>query len=459
LVEDETTSLSTEEDEPKALSTEKDFLVDRFGEVLDLGRCLVGRSLNLLTIRGYARLDQLAAISAPDVFDQKQNPNGTQRNLTPLHAREAFEYAMDASDMLPEESPRCFPEIILNARDTNIIDLYSVDDEDEHYEFDSFSTDFEEAIGIVGLRIRIKDLEFPKPDFNPQVSRVDGNHRLSRTDDLLREGLTSEDDVLSREFPSLGFMLVLELSDLQEASLFRDINGEQRGMEVAHLDSIVLRTVDPEVLKKDPKRRALWIANELAQPGRAWEDMVFFGGSHKGVKSDLGYVPPVTINALKATIDQQIRSAPTVDAAFKDNPNAIVVLLDRFWKAVRETFPEAWQNKRDYILLQAIGLGAFARFGGTIIERGLNDKRYSQADFQRHLEVVRGRVPLDRDHELWRGVAGAGGQKVVADALIAAAEPDLVKLEEIKKDLSDEPDIDTLLDEAEDATEAKELEE
>ena len=94
-----------------------DDLVRRRGAVLDLGPCLIGENLNLLVLRGFARLDELADISAPDVFDMVANTKGTQRALKPKHASESFEYAMEALNQPPENEPRCFPEVILNARD------------------------------------------------------------------------------------------------------------------------------------------------------------------------------------------------------------------------------------------------------------------------------------------------------------------------------------------------------
>jgi len=53
----------------------------RYGNSIVLDNCIVGENLNLTSIRGYARLDILAAISSPDVFDQIYNEHGTQRDL------------------------------------------------------------------------------------------------------------------------------------------------------------------------------------------------------------------------------------------------------------------------------------------------------------------------------------------------------------------------------------------
>ena len=71
-------------------------IVHRHGDEIDLGRCLVGKNLNLLALRGFATLDVLAELSAPDVYDQVDNPTGTQRDLKAKHAEECFDYAIES---------------------------------------------------------------------------------------------------------------------------------------------------------------------------------------------------------------------------------------------------------------------------------------------------------------------------------------------------------------------------
>ena len=324
----------------------------------------MGRNLNLVTIRGHARLDALAAVSAPDVYDQSLNPTGTQRALKPKHARECFAYAMNSLEVIADEEPHAFPELLFNVRDAQALELYSLDDPEELLDFDSLTEDVEHA--VVGVRIHLGKIEFPKRLVGPQISRVDGNHRLHEADGLLTKAAEGGDaGITNREFPDVAFALLVSLSPVQEARLFRDINGEHEGMETAHLDTIIVRTTDPESLRTDSSKRPLWIAYELTKPGMAFDGKVFFGGSKEGVK-ELGGIPPLKINSLKTTVAQQLKSAPFAEAHFAGKPEALLHLIDRFWKAVAQTFPEAWSNKRDYILLQAIGLGAFARIGGDL---------------------------------------------------------------------------------------------
>lgn len=411
---------------------DRDFVDKQFGEVIDFGLCAVGTNLNVITLRGYARLDQLAAVSAPDVFDQVENPEGTQRNLNKKHADECLTYAEGAVDLPPEDEPRIFPEILLNARDANPVEIYAPENPEELVELSS-TDDFDE-IGqrVLGVRVRIGSIDFPKPTGDPQISRVDGNHRLAATDDLLEGAAASGDqEALERAFPTVPFSLLVDLGSTQEASLFRDINGEHKGMETAHLDQLRIRR-SGEALKADSKTLPLWLANELAGSGRAFDGMVFFGGAQEGVRREFGQVPPVRINALKTNVGLLLKDAPLVAKSFESEPEALLALLDNYWSAIAAKFPDAWNNKRDYILLQAIGLGAFSRFGARVVERLFESGNINKSDFEVELEPV-SKIDLSRSN--FPGIAGAGGIQAIFDLLLDSDDQDKSKAERVKKKL------------------------
>src|SRR5580658_9929940 len=79
-----------------------------------------GKNLDTQCYRGSAPLGHLALISQPDIFDQVNNPNGLQRDLSPKHASEAYEYVHRSKN---SEYPRAFPEIVLNVRDKRVLKL------------------------------------------------------------------------------------------------------------------------------------------------------------------------------------------------------------------------------------------------------------------------------------------------------------------------------------------------
>jgi DGQHR domain-containing protein len=416
-------------------------LVNHFGTTLDFGPCISGRNLNLLVFRGFANLDQLAAISAPDVYDSHTNPSGTQRELDKKHATLCFEYAESANDVLPEDDPRSFPEIILNARDRGIVEIYQVDDPEYLLDLDSFTSDPEFPGGIVGIRILVSNLVFPHPTKSPQISRVDGNHRLSGIN--LDELFTGE---LQPDRIPVSFSLYLGLDTEQEVKLFKDINGEHKGMDVTHLTNIEVR-LDGDSLKMDPLRRHKWIADQMAHDGGAFEGMVFFGGSKGGAKAAHGKVPPVKLNTLASTVKLQLSKATTVMANFEEKPDVVLELLNRYWMAVRNVFAEEWADRSNFILLQTIGLSGFAQLGAILMDKGYSDRRVEQKDFELYLQAVKNEVNLSRTSDEWKGVAGAGGAKKVADVLIKAATQDNIIRTEIEKSLTGgSPDAASQLD-------------
>jgi DGQHR domain-containing protein len=389
-------------------------LISHFGSEIDLGTCLVGRNLNLLVIRGYAPLEVLAAISSPDVYDEFKNPKGTQRELDPKHSRESYEYASGSSEVLPQDDPRAFPEIILNARDANVLEVYESGNPDDLIDLNSFTSTTEYEGGVVGLRVRASDLDFPHPLASPQISRVDGNHRLSSVD--LAALLSGEIE----DLVNVPFCMYVQLNTDQEIKLFRDINGTHKGMDVSFLITTVGR-LGGDDLKNDPNTVHLWVANVLKSKGHAFEGVVFSGGSKTGAKELLGKVPPIKIATLASTMKTLLSSAQVMQSTFADKPTVVLELVDRYWKAVRSVFPEAWADRTNYILLQTIGLTGFARLGAVLIDQGINDGSVNQKDFEIYLKAVRESVSLERRSEMWTGVAGAGGGKKVAELVIAAA--------------------------------------
>ena len=169
--------------------------------------------------------------------------------------------------------------MILNVRDRNVVEIYNPLDEGELYDISSYSDESELTDSVVGVRILTSELEYPKLTKSPQISRVDGNHRLHETDEVLKEWWQSGGDGhLDREFPSVPFTMLLDLDFLQEARLFRDINGEHEGMETAHLDTLQYRILSDGMMKSDIKLLPLWLAHKLTETDRAFEGMVFFGG-------------------------------------------------------------------------------------------------------------------------------------------------------------------------------------
>ncbi len=115
-----------------------------------------GTVLGVTVLRGYAPLCELARISKADVYDQKHNPTGTQRDLSPKHARNAYEY-IRSSDL------GYWPEVFLSVRSPEVMEYLPPESDTD--------------AGTLKIdRVMVEQLN------GIAISRVDGNHRLHYAD-------------------------------------------------------------------------------------------------------------------------------------------------------------------------------------------------------------------------------------------------------------------------------------
>jgi hypothetical protein len=73
--------------------------------------------LGVNVYRGFAKLADLADVSKADIYDQRNNPKGTQRDLSSTHARDAYDY-VKSRDL------GFWPEVFLCARKKNVVTFY-----------------------------------------------------------------------------------------------------------------------------------------------------------------------------------------------------------------------------------------------------------------------------------------------------------------------------------------------
>lgn len=418
-----------------------------------LKNCVIGQNLNLTQVRGYASLDVLADMSGADVYDQVSNPLGTQRDLKPVHAKEASKYALEATEYSPDEDPRAFPEILLNVRDADVVSFSSGV---EAIRFTSLEDDIEQAGQLVDVVLDLERLLQPQPQKSPQISRLDGNHRLSRVP-------APSDRSEGQTFPVVPFAMFVGLSEDQERKLFADINGKQQTMNTSHLANITME-LEGDRLLLDSKTRPLWFAKKLSSDKEGnngvFESLVFKGGSKVGVKEKSGYQPPLNLATVRSMIQTSLREMealvteeipPTLlDAArakdkealrqVVDAANNFLILFARFWTAVQRNYPEAWADtkKGKYILYTSIGALGLSQLAGTVIEELVREEKVRQEDFDHEIGRIRnGGVDLHKDD--FKGFAGLAGARQVFERLIAARVDGSSGLKAIRKDLQGEP--------------------
>lgn len=251
--------------------------------------------------------------------------------------------------------------------------------------------------------------------------------------------------------PLVPFALFVGLNPDQERAIFRDINSKQAKMETAHLDQIRIKLEGKELLAAEKTKRewALWIANKLTQTGEPFEGLVFFGGRKQGMK-ELGIKPMLKLNSLRDTVkysiddyieqkffiidpQEEVNMTPQqIENLRLENAEMFSVLLGWYWDAVKQAFPQAWQDKKNHILFQSIGLFAFGSFAARLLNL-LLEKNLDKSQIDATMAGVAKKVNLSRKNAAWEGVAGITGGKKVLKALESALDLPGANLTVIKK--------------------------
>ena len=341
------------------------------------------KNLDTLCFRGAAPLAHLAMISQPDIFDQVTNPKGLQRDLSPKHASEAYEYVHRTKD---PDYPRAFPEVVLNVRDKKILKIEEQPDGEQ----------------LVRLQFQISDMK----DGKVSVSRVDGNHRLyyaagdDRRDPLLTEA---------------PFQIHVGLTQDQERSLFVDINSNQKGLSSSHIAVMQNRLSPEEIEIRDHLDR--WIASKLSNdPDSPWHGMIHEGGSKKGTRQQ-GLTRLVNFASIQGGIAKLLSKSQYIhdlgDAQLQ------YFVIRNYWLAVKGVFSNEWANPKDFLLLKNIGVWSLSILAASIIDRCMPLGRVDTKDFARYLNQARTRFDWNKDATGDRAVSGMSGNK--AALIIAAA--------------------------------------
>jgi DGQHR domain-containing protein len=355
-----------------------------------------GTCLGHEAYRGFGALRDIARISKADIFDQENNPSGTQRNLSVQHARKAYQY-------VTEKDRAFYPEMILNVRDPSYIKFTPADCSLEKGKRD----------GDFGVLSFVKD---PEAASSIVVSRLDGNHRLwfARGDG---KGL----EPVAR--PASFCMVALD--DLNaELELFRDINDNQMGMNTSHLQNITARLLGDKALKV--QNPALYIVGRL----QADRTSPLYHKIHEGGKVRKGAtITGLTVaNLTNAIRDMLSRSAklsqfPDAEAQYK--------IIKNYWSAVKKWLPDAWKRPRDFMIFKGVGLYAISYVGIEVIDRSLLKSKFSSRDM---LEFLK-QLPSDQlsVRETLAYAGRGGGRKLANDLIQNLEEEGQISLSKLQK--------------------------
>jgi len=334
---------------------------------------LKGHVLGADVYRGYGRLCDLSNISKADIFDQKTNPLGTQRDLSPKHAKEAYEYVRN-------NELAFWPEVFLCVRNNDVI------------EFSSTSTNNKKA-GVLSV-----DFEMIQNSKEICISRVDGNHRLHYAGGNLTGFPPIEKQV--------SFCISVGLTRDQEIILFRDINNNQKRMNTSHLDNIESRLTPEEKQKRtDP---SLYISKKLGKDKDSpLFDKIFEGGKKPGYFA-------IPLRSLKTGIQymlsqpSKLTELPSVDVQY--------AVIKNYFSAVKAWQPDAWKDPKDYLVLRGAGLWAVCFIGATVIDKTLAAGKYTPSDM---LNVLTSGLNWDWSNSgPFAGYSGRGGATKIRDEIV-----------------------------------------
>lgn len=284
--------------------------------------------LGVNVYRGFAKLCDLAGISQADIYDAQSNPKGTQRDLSPRHARDAYEYVKN-------HDLGFWPEVFLCARKNDAVTFRPLSDE------------------LPDLGLLEVDLAIAADKATIAISRVDGNHRLHYADGA-ESGYARIEKIVS-------FCLAYDLSREEEIQLFKDINKNQKPMNTSHLDGIEVRLTQEEELKR--RNPELYIAQRLHKDTKS----PLSGRIYEGGKKPVGVDIP--LRGMKTGI-QYMLSRSTQLPRLGDS-EAKYRVIRNYFEAVKRWQPKAWAEPKDYILLRGAGLWAVCFLGAHVIDRAL----------------------------------------------------------------------------------------
>lgn len=360
---------------------------------------VVGRCLGYRAYRGFAPLSELARISQADIFDQKSNRFGTQRNLNVQHARKAYAYVSGTERAF-------YPEMILNVRDQSYVS-------------------FKPLQGSLGDEIGQDEVRFGTLAFakNPAqqngkviVSRLDGNHRL-----WFADGHERGMDPIAR--PVSFCVLTIEDQE-KELELFRDINDNQMGMNTSHLQNIAARLLGEKALKV--QNPALYIVQKLMKD----KTSPLYEKVHQGGHVEKGAtLSGLTVaNLASAVRDMLTRSTKLAQFADAD---AQYRVIKNYWLAVKKWLPKAWNKPRDYAIFKGVGLYAISYVGIEVIDRSLLKGKFSSDDMLEYLKQMPSERLASGETAAYSG--RGGGRKLANDIIENLEEEGEVSLSKLQK--------------------------
>jgi DGQHR domain-containing protein len=224
---------------------------------------------------------------------------------------------------------------------------------------------------------------------------VDGQHRL----------LGLEKSGKAKEFV-IPVVFLLDATDEQKALIFATINGKQTKVPASLIYDLFGITKT-----RSPQKTAHEIARAInSAPSSPWfKRLKMLGKKTPGsleslsqgtfVKFLLPHVSadPVTDrDLLKVGKKPLIHKQCAFNEYFRHEKDSIILkILMNIFQAVRETWPEEWDNPTSYILTKTTGFSGIMRALPTVINKGKTKQDLSAGYFKSIFELTRAKMQRD----------------------------------------------------------------
>ncbi|NQS90218.1 DGQHR domain-containing protein [Patescibacteria group bacterium] len=353
-----------------------------------------GNTFGVKCYRGFAPLATLSKMSKADEFHQIDNPEGTQRDLRPKHAREAYEYAKSNK----HGKNALWPELILNIRDGSPIDIRprAVTKGPK-----------EEGLSFAKIRIDWEKINKLKEEGKISISRVDGNHRL----------YFAGGEIKPKRYPSLDdvyspFCITVGISKQDEMRIFKDINAKQKRLNVSHLlrlDEQLMPDTELVIANKP-----LWIVKKISEDRTS----PFYGEVHKGGKKGKSEKYLIKAKSLLDGIVQLLNNFPNHENV--SNHSKLLTAIINYFNAVKKVWPNEWEDAKGYKLMTNTGLQALGIVGGRLMQAYSSSQKPLKTDvFAAQLNILKKNIPNFWENKsiYMDGKSGRPGSQAIASEI------------------------------------------
>ena len=376
----------------------------------------VALTLNTYNIKGYTSLHNLALISSADVYEEGKNDTGVQRPDTKSHAKKAIEYALGEGETFEEASKFYWGDVLLCNRNSNATKFKIGQNTFTELTQQDLKNHLGEEVTI-SVTLSKLNLESIKEQMRPDISRIDGNHRLKgyqyKFEDFKKEG----QDTSKLEKLQTPYTFIPGLTINEEDYIFEMVNGTPKKVDTSQVKEKRARRLGVGLLEGELDDLCLFIATELQNKGNAFEGLVSKGGKSDTAQKKLGRAQPLKLAPLSNYIKQQLKTGKDYVDLYADDPSAISKPVVAYWNDVKKVFPNMFEDKAgkdgEFVLFQAIGMYGFGMLGGNFLNSMIDEDKIDKNFFFKRLKILKNNVDMKRTNDNYRNLAGFGGGKEV----------------------------------------------